>query len=80
MAPSGGAWKEEGCGDLKVLEHPASGRARLVLRKDKSMTILLNQLVQPEATLVPAASEDGSGDRAFVFESEDFASGAFCFV
>ena len=74
MGPAG-RWAEEGTGDLKVLVHP-SGRTRLVMRKDRSLVILLNQLVQPDAALLPAASEDGSGDRAFVFEAEDFATGA----
>jgi hypothetical protein len=59
--------------------HTATNRTRLVMRKEKTTTILLNQLVQPEAELVAAKSEnDGAGanaSRAFVFEAEDYATG-----
>jgi hypothetical protein len=88
MAPSaGGKWKEEGTGDIKVVFHTKTGRTRLTMRKSELNTTILNQLVQQHAALVPARSEgaDGSGaaasfsadaGRAFVFESEDWASGA----
>jgi hypothetical protein len=46
------------------------------MRKDKSTAVILNQLIQPEAILVPAKSENEGGGRAFVFEAEDYATGA----
>ncbi len=71
------SWHEEGQGDIKVLKHIASGRSRLVMRKDRSTLILLNQLVQVEAALTNHKSEDtNSAERAFVFEAEDYATGA----
>ena len=47
------------------------------MRKDRSTQILLNQLVQVEAPLTNHKSEDtNSAERAFVFEAEDYATGA----
>ena len=68
-------WTEKGLGDVKLMLHRSTNRTRLVMRKEKTPTIIANQLVQPEATLVPAASEADTKARAFVFEAEDFADG-----
>lgn len=72
-----GQWKEHGRGYAKILYAVGTGRCRLVMRKDRTNIILLNQLVQPEAVLVPAESEgnESGPGRAFVFEAEDFATG-----
>ena len=72
---AGSAWMEAGQGDAKLLLHVGTNRTRLVMRKDRSVTILLNQLVQPSAELSQAASEDGESTRAFIFEAEDFGTG-----
>jgi hypothetical protein len=68
-------WVELGTGDAKLLQHKRTGRTRLTLRKEKTVTYILNHFVQPDAILVPARSEkEADGSRAFVFEAEDFAT------
>ena len=73
-----GTWVEKGQGSLKLMKSPLTERTRMVMVKERPtndgrMDILLNQVVHWESTLVPAQSDDGSSNRAYVFEAEDYA-------
>ena len=79
-------WEEKGQGTLSIMQGQ-SGKTRMIMktepkgaamgRSSAGSTTLLNQLVAPRASLVPAQSEDGSDKRAFVFDSEDYATSAW---
>ena len=74
-----GNWEEQGQGTLTLMQG-TNGRTRMIMKSESTTrragAVLLNQLVQPLSSLIEAASEDGSENRAFTFEAEDFATGA----
>ena len=68
-------WIEKGLGDVKLLLNPATGKTRAVMRKERTVTFILNHHVQPDAELVNASSESDDRNRAFVYEVEDYSEG-----
>lgn len=53
-------WKERGTGDVKFLKHKASGKVRIVMRRDKTLKICANHLVQSDYVLKPNIGSDRS--------------------
>lgn len=53
-------WKERGTGDVKFLKHKISGKTRLLMRRDKTLKICANHLVNPEYELKPNIGSDRS--------------------
>lgn len=53
-------WKERGTGDVKFLKHKTSGKTRIVMRRDKTLKICANHLVQPDYELKPNIGSDRS--------------------
>lgn len=51
-------WKERGVGEMKLLRHRSSGKARLVMRRDQVRKICANHLLQPGMELKPFAMND----------------------
>lgn len=49
-----GEWKERGTGELKMLQHKATGKIRIVMRRDKTLKICANHAstYQPSSTLL----------------------------
>mmetsp|Transcript_38832 Transcript_38832/g.99668 ORF Transcript_38832/g.99668 Transcript_38832/m.99668 type:complete len:184 (-) Transcript_38832:371-922(-) len=62
-------WKERGTGDVKFLKHKVSGRVRVLMRRDKTLKVCMNQIVNSETEL---AANAGS-DRAWQWKCIDFA-------
>lgn len=56
-------WKERGTGDVKFLKHKTNGKTRILMRRDKTLKICANHLVQPDYEL---KSNIGS-DRSWVY-------------
>lgn len=53
-------WKERGTGDVKFLKHKTSGKTRILMRRDKTLKICANHLVQPDYELKPNIGSDRS--------------------
>ncbi|SGZ51978.1 CIC11C00000001248, partial [Sungouiella intermedia] len=53
-------WKERGTGDVKFLKHKTTGKTRILMRRDKTLKICANHLVQPDYVLKPNIGSDRS--------------------
>lgn len=53
-------WKERGTGDVKFLKHKGTGKTRIVMRRDKTLKICANHLVQADYVLKPNIGSDRS--------------------
>lgn len=53
-------WKERGTGDVKFLKHKITGKTRILMRRDKTLKICANHLVQPDYVLKPNIGSDRS--------------------
>ena len=66
-------WKERGVGGVRLLRHSATGRCRVVMRRDQVHKICLNHALSPDLTLLPMP---GCQDRAWLWHAADFADAA----
>ena len=64
-----GQWKERGVGDIKILRHKESGRARLVMRRDQIHKLCANHYIMPNMELRPNVGSD----RSWVWHAQDFS-------
>lgn len=73
-------WKERGTGDCKFLKNKATGKVRLLMRRDKTLKVCANHIIAPEYTLKPNVGSD----RSWVYTcTADIAEGdaeAFTFA
>lgn len=53
-------WKERGTGDVKFLKHKTTGKTRILMRRDKTLKICANHLVQGDYELKPNIGSDRS--------------------
>lgn len=53
-------WKERGTGDVKFLKHKATGKTRILMRRDKTLKICANHLIQSDYELKPNIGSDRS--------------------
>lgn len=53
-------WKERGVGDVKILKHKDSGKARLLMRRDKTLKVCANHTIAPSYTLTPNVGSEKS--------------------
>lgn len=53
-------WKERGTGDVKFLKHKETGKTRMLMRRDKTLKICANHLLQPDYELKPNIGSDRS--------------------
>ena len=56
-------WKEKGTGDCKILVHKESGKARILMRRDKTLKICANHYVNPTYVL----KENIGSDRSWLY-------------
>lgn len=56
-------WKEKGTGDCKILVHKESGKARILMRRDKTLKICANHYVNPTYEL----KENIGSDRSWLY-------------
>jgi len=66
-----GEWKERGLGPLKILEHRASKKIRVLMRRDKTLKICANFYVQQESKV----TEHEATEKACVFTTIDCSDG-----
>lgn len=64
-------WKERGTGDVRVLKHKTNKKIRLLMRREKTLKICLNQFVNPNVEL----KENVGSDRSWVWQAVDYADG-----
>jgi len=64
-------WKERGVGDIKVLKHKASGKVRLLMRRDQVLKICLNHYVNPQ--IVSSFKEKDT--KSWTWAAQDFSDG-----
>ncbi|OXB50895.1 hypothetical protein ASZ78_006108, partial [Callipepla squamata] len=62
-------WKERGVGNVKILKHKASGKFRLLMRRDQVLKICANHYTNSDMKLAPNAGSD----RSFVWHALDYA-------
>lgn len=53
-------WKERGTGDVKFLKHKKTEKVRLLMRRDKTLKICANHLIQPDCELKANIGSDRS--------------------
>ncbi|CAG8742399.1 13754_t:CDS:2 [Acaulospora colombiana] len=53
-------WKERGTGDVRLLAHKATGKIRLVMRRDKTYKVCANHAITGEMNLQPNIGSDRS--------------------
>jgi len=68
---SGPEWKERGLGQVKILEHKETKKKRLLMRREKTHKICLNQAVSPA---IKMEVHPGS-DKSWVWTACDFSDG-----
>ena len=65
-------WKERGIGEVKLLRHPASGRGRVLMRREQIKKLCANHNITAEMELKPNVGSD----RSWVwYTSADYAEG-----
>lgn len=64
-------WKERGTGDVRLLQHKESKKIRLLMRREKTLKICLNQFVNPGIEL----QKNSGSDRSWVWNGVDYADG-----
>jgi len=63
-------WKERGTGDIKILKHTLHNTARVVMRREKTMKLCLNHLIQPWMQL----KKNIGSEKAWVWKTQaDYA-------
>lgn len=53
-------WKERGTGDVKFLKHKSTGKTRILMRRDKTLKVCANHLIQPDYELKTNIGSDRS--------------------
>lgn len=66
-----GEWKERGTGDVRLLKHKTTSKIRLLMRREKTLKICLNQYVNPAVDL----KENVGSDRSWMWQGVDYADG-----
>ena len=64
-------WKERGVGDMKILKHPNRGTFRVLLRRDQTLKVACNHMINEVMELKPMATSE----TALVWSAIDFADG-----
>lgn len=64
-------WKERGTGDVRLLQHTTNGKIRLLMRREKTLKICMNQFVNPLIEL----KENVGSDRSWMWNGVDYADG-----
>lgn len=68
--PQVGEWKEKGHGTLKILRNISTQRVRIVMRRDKVLSLCANHYITPEMKL--KAPDDT--DKAWLWTAQDYSS------
>ncbi|KAL9939676.1 hypothetical protein V8E36_001493 [Tilletia maclaganii] len=53
-------WKERGTGDVRLLQNKATGKVRLVMRRDKTLKVCANHYITADMKLAPNVGSDRS--------------------
>eukprot|EP01107_Rhizomastix_libera_P007041 TRINITY_DN21308_c0_g1_i1.p1 TRINITY_DN21308_c0_g1~~TRINITY_DN21308_c0_g1_i1.p1 ORF type:complete len:220 (-),score=64.25 TRINITY_DN21308_c0_g1_i1:45-704(-) len=53
-------WKERGLGDVRLMQHNATKKIRLLMRREKTLKVCANHLVHPNMKLEPNSGSDRS--------------------
>ena len=64
-------WKERGVGDMKILKHPKRGTFRVLLRRDQTLKVACNHMINTVMELKPMATSE----TALCWHAIDFADG-----
>ncbi|XP_053407821.1 E3 SUMO-protein ligase RanBP2-like [Mercenaria mercenaria] len=67
-----GEWKERGLGDVKVLYHSETNKARIVMRREQILKLCCNHYISPDLNFKTMPNSQG---RALVWYAMDFAEG-----
>ncbi|BEJ04677.1 hypothetical protein CcaverHIS641_0204940 [Cutaneotrichosporon cavernicola] len=53
-------WKERGTGDVRLLKHKATGKTRVLMRRDKTLKVCANHTISADMKLAPNVGSDRS--------------------
>ena len=73
-------WKERGTGDCKFLKNKATGKVRLLMRRDKTLKVCANHIIAPEYILKPNIGSDRSWVYACTADIAEGSPEAFTFA
>ncbi|XP_050685892.1 E3 SUMO-protein ligase RanBP2-like isoform X2 [Eriocheir sinensis] len=62
-------WKERGVGELKILRNSASGKVRVLMRRDQVLKVCANHFITPGIKVTPMVSSD----KTWIWAAQDFA-------
>ena len=62
-------WKERGLGPIKILHNAVQGTTRVLMRRDQTLKVCCNHLIQPSMELTPMKDND----KALLWAAQDFA-------
>nr|CAH7756346.1 unnamed protein product [Callosobruchus chinensis] len=65
----GDEWKERGLGDIKILRNKATGKLRVVMRRDQVLKICLNHVLTKDIEYLP------KDEKSWLFHAADFSEG-----
>ena len=65
-------WKERGLGEIKILHHKATGRVRIVMRREQVHKVCANHSLSPEMTI---KFKSPSEKKVLTWQAMDFAEG-----
>lgn len=62
-------WKERGIGEMKLLKHNATGKVRVLMRREQIHKICANHIITPDMEIKPMKNET----KAYFWVANDFA-------
>lgn len=58
--PNNSEWKERGTGDVRLLQHKATKKVRVLMRRDKTLKVCANHMITNDMKLQPNIGSDRS--------------------
>jgi len=58
--PTNSEWKERGTGDVRLLQHKATKKVRVLMRRDKTLKVCANHMITNDMKLQPNIGSDRS--------------------
>ncbi|KAK4319922.1 hypothetical protein Pmani_009183 [Petrolisthes manimaculis] len=62
-------WKDRGVGDIKILKNKATGKIRILMRREQVLKVCANHFLTPAIKITPMPSSD----KAWVWAAQDYA-------
>jgi hypothetical protein len=67
----GKQWKERGVGNIKIMQHPTTGKVRLLMRREQVLKVCCNHFVTTDMKFTASSFSD----RAWTWFAQDYSEG-----